>query len=367
MIETSLYTFIALSITGGLLTLLGSVGIFISLIVQRRLARLQEILEEFISLSYRSEVNLTGQMYGLIEKYQMSYLFPAGPRKLILRYIDLNILFILLLWSGVFFINYRAPLTPFLFVQLLPLGIAINASLFFRRLLRNTLDLENPLLDAIIPSPAKLRSISYLSHFINISVKSVLKQARLTLHLQIDDDAAEAGAKTIKVCLKEELSFDDFFYYLVIWQGDRPCFVSFGEVRYHFSPDPITGKPVPACRNINVPLGQFYSTSDGVNTSARFLLFTRGEKHPVQYAYQLRQGIDFLSSTEPDITVNHWIVYTIEAARINILTCGATLPYFHDLAPLFRLDGQRYFLIPAAAGRNPASSLQTCVDTVFID
>ena len=64
-----------MAISGGLLTLLGSVGIFISLIIQRRLDRLQDTLEG-ISLSYRSETNLTGLMYNLIEKYQMHYMVP---------------------------------------------------------------------------------------------------------------------------------------------------------------------------------------------------------------------------------------------------------------------------------------------------
>ena len=367
MIRTTLYTFIVLSIAGGLLTLLGSVGIFISLIVQRRLGRLQEILEEFVHLSYRSEVNLTGQMYSLIEKYQMNYLFPKKPRILILRYIDLNIFFILLLWSTVFFIYYRPPFSPLVLFQLLPLFIGIYASLFFRRLLRNTIDLENPLLDAIIPSPVKLRSISYLSHFINLSVKSVLKQARLTLHLQLHDD--EDAVRTINVCLKEELSFDDFFYYLVIFEEEIPRFVAFGEIRYHFSPDPITGKPVPACRNINAPLGKYSGSLDRGKVTAKFLIFTRGEKHPVQYFYELRQGINFLVSTgNPDITVNHQIVYAVKADRIQILTCGTALPLFHELAPLFHFNGRRFFLdLAKQKGRDLSSSLQTCQDEVFID
>jgi len=364
MIRTTLYTFMILSIAGGLLTLLGSVGIFISLIVQRRLGRLQDILEEFINLSYRSDINLTGQMYSLIEKYQMNYIFPQKPRFLILRYIDFNIFLVLLLWSVSFLMHYQPPFSPFVIIQLLPLFIGIYASFFFRRLLRNTIDLENPLLDSIIPSPVKLRSISYLSHFINLSVKSVLKQARLTLHLQSEKD----DEQTVRVYLKEELSFDDFFYYLVIFEEERPCFVGFGEIRYHFLPDPITGKPVPACRNINVPLGEFSTSRDCKNTTAKFLIFTRGEKHPVQYFYQLRQGINFLASTgTPEITVNHQIVYSIKADRLMILACSVSLPYFHEFSPQFCLNGRRCFLDPNVQEQDLLSSLLTCEDEVFID
>ena len=69
MFELQSYLRVILSICGGLLTLLGSVGIFVSLTVQRRVERLQDILEEFMDLSYQSEINLTGKMFKLIEKY----------------------------------------------------------------------------------------------------------------------------------------------------------------------------------------------------------------------------------------------------------------------------------------------------------
>lgn len=365
MINTDLYTYIVLSIAGGLLALLGSVGIFISIIVQRRLDRLQEILEEFINLSYRREINLTGLMYNLIEKYQMNYIFPQKPHFLILRYIDVNIFFILLLWSGSIFSIFQPPVKPILFVQLIPLFIGIFASLFFRLLLRNTLSLENPLLETIIPSPTKMRSISYLSHFINLSVKSILVQARLSLHLELSHEQN----KTIKVrvLLKEELSCDDFFYYLVLEKDQEVFFISFGEIIFHFAPDPITGKPVPVCRNLNIPLGNFFVKSMPETITASLLIFARGEKHPVQYIYQLVEGIGFFSTlSNPNIVVNHQIIYTIEGEKVKILANDASIPYLNAVSSFFHVDANRYYLEPAPS--NELSSLiKHCKEEVFID
>lgn len=365
MFKDTLYTFIILNIAGGLLTLLGSVSIFISLIIQRRLDRLQEILEEFINLSYRSEVNLTGQMYNLIEKYQMHYILPKGPRFLILRYIDFNVIFITVLWIFTVLINFEPPFSFLFLLQLLPLSIGIFAILFFRRLLKHSINLENPLLDNIIPAPIKLRSISYLSHFINISVKSILEQARLTLHINI----ISAGEQSIQgsVVLKEELSFDDFFYYLVICEEETPSFISFGEIHFNFPPDPITKKPVPACRNLNVPLGHFIINGVSEELKATFLVFTQGEKHPVQYVYQMVKGSSFFSPhSSPDITVNHQIVYSVENDLINILECRSNLPHLKELSTRFKFDRKRCF-IDLLNEDIKKDGLICCEDTVFID
>ncbi|PKM90681.1 MAG: hypothetical protein CVU87_01585 [Firmicutes bacterium HGW-Firmicutes-12] len=365
MIITDLYIYIILSIAGGLLTLLGSVGIFISIIVQRRLDRLQEILEEFINLSYRSEINLTGHMYNLIEKYQMNYIFPQKPHFLILRYIDINIFFIILLWTGSLLSFFQPPLRPFLFLQLLPLAIGIYASFFFRRLLRNTLSPGNPLLETIIPSPIKMRSISYLSHYVNLSVKSILKQARLSLHLQLYPE--KNGNTTVRVLLKEELSCDDFFYYLILQDNKDTLFISLGEIIFHFSPDPITGKPVPVCRNLNVPLGLFSMQESPQDLSAKLLIFTRGEKHPVLYSYLLEKGTGFFFSIcNPDIMVNHQILYKINNEQIKILANSTSIPYFNELSSFFHLDATRYYL-NSPASSNVSSPLKTCSDGVFID
>lgn len=368
MIETNNYSVLLLAVAGGMLTLLGSVGIFIPIIVQKRLDRLQDILEDFINLSYRSETNLTGLMHNLIEKYQMNYLFPHKPRFLILRYIDVNIFFILVIWITAFLLAYQPPLSPHLLLQLIPLLIGIYASFFFRRLLRNTIDLEKPLLETIIPPPVKLRSISYLSHFVNLSVKAILTQARLTLHVNLSQEEEEKGQVQAEVFLKEELSCDDFFYYLILQEEEKALFSAFGEIILHFPSDPVTGKPVPVCRNLNIPLGSFAMQPHGGDLSAKLLIFTRGEKHPVQYTYRLAKGIGFLSSASgPEIVVNHQITYTIKQNQIKILAYNASIPLFENLSPFFLLNGERYYLNVVSSTDNLTSHIVNCQDKVFID
>lgn len=365
MFKDTLFTFLILNIAGGLLTLLGSVSIFISLIIQRRLDRLQEILEDFTNLSYRSEVNLTGQMYNLIEKYQMHYILPKGPRFLILKYIDFNVIFIIFLWTGTILLNFERPFSCIFIIQLLPLMVGIFAVLFFRQLLRNTINLENPLLDNIIPAPTKLRSISYLSHFINLSVKSILKQARLILHIDIISDANNSIMG--KVFLKEELSFDDFFYFLLIKKDETPFFISFGEIYFDFPPDPITRKPVPACRNLNVPLGQFIFNDIPEEIEATFLVFTKGEKHPVQYTYQMtKESNSFSPKNSPDITINHQVVYSVENKQINILECRTNLPHLKELSNMFEYNRNRCY-IDLLNNDIKKEKLICCKDSIFID
>ncbi len=366
MINSSSYVFIILSIATGLLTLLSSVGIFISLIIQRRVDRLQEILEEFINLSYRNETNLTGLMYNLIEKYQMHYIFPQKPLKLITQYIDCSIFFVSLLWAGSLLANYQPPFSPWLFIQIFPLIIGIFTSFFFRILLRDTINQENPLLETIVPAPTKLRSISYLSHFINVSVKSILQQARLSLHLSWEKD--EQNKKKINVLLKQELSFDDFFYFLLLSYEEKPCFVSFGELHFRFPPDHITGKPVPAQRNINIPLGHFHFNDLPEKLTAEFLVFTQGEKYPVQYNYQLTQGTNFLSSqSNPQVNVNHQIVYTFAKKKIKILSCEANIPFLKEFNPFFYLNGERYYINTLEHMAPDNLQLRTCTEEIFID
>lgn len=365
MLNPEIYPQVLLAISAGLLTLLGSVGIFLSLIVQRRLDHLQDTLEEFINLSYRSETNLTGQMYNLIEKYQLYYMFPQLPRIMILRYIDINVIFIIIIWGALLISTYQPPLRLTTLVELLPLAAGVYATLFFRNLLRNTITLENPLLDSIIPVPTRLRSISYLSHFINLSVKSILKQARLTLFLTIKE------GHRIDISLKEELSFDDFFYYLIIFEEEsqRPLFVGFGEIIFHFPADPITGKPVPLRRNINIPLGGFHQEEKDLPTlQALLLIFTSGEKHPVQYKYQLEQETTFYSTKNiPESSVNHQIVYKIQEQRIKLIECDIELPYFSDLQTNFRLDGKRHYLHLSGVQSPDSPHLQICEEQIYID
>jgi hypothetical protein len=304
-------------------------------------------------------------MYNIIEKYQMNYIFPQKPHFLILRYIDINIFFIILLWTGTLLSFFQPPFRPFILLQLIPLAIGIYASLFFRRLLLNTLSPENPLLETIIPSPIKMRSISYLSHYVNLSVKSILKQARLCLHLQLYPE--KDGQTLVRVLLKEELSCDDFFYYLELEDGKETLFISLGEIIFHFSPDPITGKPVPVCRNLNVPLGVFSMHESSNDLSAKLLIFTRGEKHPVQYSFQLEKGTGFYSSiSNPDIVVNHQILYKIKDEQIKILANSTSTPYFNELSSFFYLDSTRYYLTSPTSG-DLSASLVNCKESVFID
>ena len=114
---SSLHPFIVISMIGGLFTLLGSVGIFISIIIQRKVERLQAILEEFIDLSYKSDLNLSGNMYNLIEKYQMHYHLPDTPRSILQSYINITLGLVIFLWLSLYFTSYD--LNSFSFFHLL--------------------------------------------------------------------------------------------------------------------------------------------------------------------------------------------------------------------------------------------------------
>jgi hypothetical protein len=163
------------------------------------------------------------------------------------------------------------------------------------------------------------------------------------------------------------LSCDDFFYYLELEDGKETLFISLGEIIFHFSPDPITGKPVPVCRNLNVPLGVFSMHESSNDLSAKLLIFTRGEKHPVQYSFQLEKGTGFYSSiSNPDIVVNHQILYKIKDEQIKILANSTSTPYFNELSSFFYLDSTRYYLTSPTSG-DLSASLVNCKESVFID
>ncbi len=97
------------SITESLVTLLASMGIFVSLIIKRRVERLQEILEEFIDLPYHDEVNITGRMFNLIRKYTMQYQLPNRPIKVILAFTYLTTVIIIFNWLIILYKQYRPP------------------------------------------------------------------------------------------------------------------------------------------------------------------------------------------------------------------------------------------------------------------
>ncbi|MFZ5640981.1 MAG: hypothetical protein ACOY4Q_09875 [Bacillota bacterium] len=361
MFDLQSYLRVILSLCGGLLTLLGSVGIFVSLTVQRRVERLQDILEEFMDLSYQSETNLTGKMYKLIEKYQMHYLVPKGPSRIIMLYVNLTIVTVILSWSGILLIGYRTPWQWRLMLYVLPVITGLGILLFYRFLLKNAINpVANALLSPLIPPPTHLRSVSYLSRYVNVSVKSILKHARLRLLVK----TADSGAV---VLLKEELSFDDYFYFLHMQDEDnRPVFTGFGELKMFFGQEAITGKPVPAARNVNVPLGFIKApVSEDKTFEARFLIFPWGEKHPIEYIFRMhsRQS-NIVMADEPEISVNYMITYRVRQNRLEIIEDKTKLAYFRELAPGFILDNRRRYL-PGGDVCLP-ETVQICEQPIYI-
>ncbi len=369
MFDLQSYLRVILSLCGGLLTLLGSVGIFVSLTVQRRVDRLQDILEEFMDLSYHTETNLTGKMYKLIEKYQMHYLVPKGPSSIIMLYINLTIVIVILCWSGILLGGYRAPWEWRMLVYILPVITGLGILLFYRYLLKNAINpVANALLSPLIPPPTHLRSVSYLSRYVNVSVKSILKHARLRLLVK----TVNAGGL---VLLKEELSFDDYFYFLQLQdEHNHILFTGFGELKMTFGHEPVTGKPVPAARNVNIPLGLLagpalqnnLSGHDKKTFEARFLIFPWGEKHPIEYVFRMhsRQS-NIVMADEPEISVNYMITYRVRHNKLEIIEDQTKLPYFRELAPGFMLNNRRYYWTGGEIC-SPAT-VQTCEQPIYID
>lgn len=347
MVTIELYFLVLSALAGGLLTLLGAVGIFVSLIIQRRVERLQDILEELLDLSFKNETNLTGQLHRLIKKYQMHYILPSTPVQTMLIYINLTITVVILLWTGMFALTYNGPFHWTSLLYFLPIAIGLSLMLFFRNLLKSIINpVEHSLLKPIIPAPHKLRSISFLSNYVDISLKSLLIQARLSLVLRCTSDKQE-DPKLLDVILKEELSLDDYFYYLVISSEGKVLFTAFGHLLLEFEPDPITGKPVPILRNINIPLGKTHLSKETFNSlDANFLLFPQSEKNPIQYLFHLQEDGDvFRSSLQPEITINHLIVYKTEGRRLKILENQSKIPSLGEYE-VFSLNNKRHYLCP---------------------
>lgn len=342
MFVKSSYLLVIISIGSGLLSLLGSVGIFVSLIVQRRVERLQEILEELVDQTYQENTNLTGKIFQLINRYQMHYLLPDGPSRTILWYINLTIGIVILLWVGLLALAYQPPWQPQSFLYLLPILAGLVVMTFFRRLLKNAINpLDNRLLNAIIPPPFQLRSVSFLSRYVNISVKSLLKQARLNLVVR---KSVFQGSQLAEVVLKEELSFDDFFYYLVLEEMDTPRFLAFGQLIMRFPEDPVTGKPVPVQRNVNITLGFLPWQELDQEVAATLLIFTHGEKNPIQYIYRLFPDTHYYATVDQaECTVNQRITYKIHDNKINILSSDPSIPFLKAAATWFTLDGKRRY------------------------
>ncbi|MDD2422079.1 MAG: hypothetical protein PHC60_07505 [Heliobacteriaceae bacterium] len=336
MFSGELY-FALLSVAAGLLTLLGSTGIFVSLVVQRRLERLQDILEEFLELPYAEKRNLSVPMINLVRKYQMHYLFPDRPGKSILFFLNFTLGLVLFIWAAILLTAPGWPPRPLSWLQLLLFAmIALNIYLF-RRLLQHTVNpTGTPLFNPIIPPPHLLRSVSYLSRYVTVSVKLILGQARFALAITADGT----------VYLKQELSFDDFYYLLFSLAGE---FAAWGELRLHFPPDPITKKPVPMQRNIEIPLGSLSPENQaalyggGPVFPLYMLVFPRGEKHPIQYEFFLEQfSTGFHSRPFPEATVQPAVTYQVSAKQLVILENSGILPGFTSRQN-FPWNGERYY------------------------
>ncbi|QGG47586.1 hypothetical protein [Heliorestis convoluta] len=331
------------SAAAGLLTLLGSTGIFVSLVVQRRMERLQTILEDFLELPYSENKNLAGSMVHLVRKYQMHYLFPNRPGRTILLYLDFTLTIIATLWLTILVLTFEWPLQPFFWFQCLLLLLISGNIYLFRRLLQQTISpTENPLFNPIIPAPYRLRSISYLSRYVNVSVKSVLQQARFALAI------TEKG----ELRLKQELSFDDFYYFLYCHEKE---FIAWGELRLHFPSDPITKKPIPLQRNIEIPLAQLSEETMGSPQDIlhiTFYVFPQGEKHPIQYDFLLNQeDRSYHSRPFPEMTVQSSIVFQVKEKQLFLLEGENQLPHHTLYTHTYQWDGQRYYSEKPAEGK----------------
>ncbi|KAB2952729.1 hypothetical protein F9B85_08755 [Heliorestis acidaminivorans] len=343
MFSPELFISFLWSAAAGLLTLLGSTGIFVSLVVQRRIERLQSILEEFLELPYSENKNLAGPMVHLVRKYQMHYLFPNRPGRTILLYLDFTLMLIAFLWLTILSLSFQWPIDPFFVFQCFLMALIAGNVYLFRRLLQQTISpTGNPLFNPIIPPPYRLRSVSYLSRYVNVSVKSVLQQARFALSITADGEFR----------LKQELSFDDFYYFLYCKEKN---FLAWGELRFNFPPDPITKKPTPLQRNMEIPLGRLTEPALEVNQEPllmTFYIFPQGEKHPVQYDFILhKEDEGYHSRPFPEMTVQSSLVFQVKQSQLYILEGAKMLPY-HDLyESTYLWNGQRYYSEKPAEGK----------------
>ncbi len=344
MFEFTSLAQILTSITESLVTLLASMGIFVSLIIQRRVDRLQEIMEEFIDLPYHDEINITGRMFNLIRKYTMQYQLPNRPIKVMLAFTYLTTVIIIFNWLILLYKQYRPPLQSETVMFLISVGAGLFTVLFFLTLLKNTINLaHNHFLVPLIPPPERLRSVSFLSRFINVSLLAIIKQARFSIVMRA---TRKDELDIFELVLKQELSFDDFFYYFYLEQDDTLQFISFGEVKYEFPPDPITGKPVPMQRNLNVPMGEvrLANARDTVYVG-HYYLFPREEKNPLHFMFNFRHEGQFIVPVEkPVIALNHSVIYRFSENRIQLIELKENIPYLEKLLPTIVADGKRRFI-----------------------
>ena len=370
MFQFESYLAIALAINSGALTLLGSVGIFVSLIIQRRVERLQDILEEFTDLSYHQDINLTGKMYKLLQKYQMQYLLPDRPSQTILAYIDVTTLFVIVSWLVLIIMTFTAPWNMKSFFYLIPLLWGLILLILFRQLLKYAINpVGNKLLQTIIPPPTKLRSVSFLSSYINVSVLSILQQARLSLVIRLNISGHhQHHSLPGEIILKQELSFDDFFYYIQITQDEKPIFLGLGELEVSFPNDPLTNKPVPIQRNVNIPLGRITFPADVQMVQCQLLIFARGEKHPIIYRFDLfREGKVFCVNDEPRASIYTGITYKINQDRLELVESNYQSAWLEYLFTRCSFNNKRIFFTGNSL-KEPidVEKLCSCLDQIYV-
>lgn len=305
MFQLDTYFFIILNITSGLLSLLGAVGIFISLIIQRRVGQLQDILEELLDLSYEEGTNNTVKIQNLIYKYQMQYILPVNPIKTVILYINLNIALQVLFWIWLLYMTYRSPFKMETLVYLWPMAAIFGVMLFYRHLIKSTINpVGNHMFNAIIPSPRYLRSIAFLSSYVNVSVRNMIQQSRPTPVIR------QKSQDVWEVILKEELPLDDYHYFLTLQDEEKITFYAYGHIIIELDADPITGKPRPTARNLNIPLGEISKNLRLSKPEVSFLIFPKGEKHPIEFIYALKQvNTVYFAPGFPQISTNHLVTY----------------------------------------------------------
>lgn len=360
MFDEQTFYRLVLSIVGAATTLLGSVGIFVSLTIQRRVEKLQDILEEFLDLSYHNDNNITGSMYKLIEKYQMHYMFPDTPVRIIIHYINFTILTVFLSWTAIMIEDITWSWSWMSLLKTIPVLLGLVLLVFYRILLKNIIyPFGNNMMSPLIPPPAQLRSVSFLSRYVNVSVKSILRQARLRLLIKPGPDGQA------KVILKEEISFDDYLYYLVLSAGATPIFVAYGKLDIHFGNEPVTGKPVPVAKNVNIPMGfipEEQLTEE--NYEAKLFIFPKGEKHPLEYVFNLKkQGEIIVMTSDPELSVNYMITYQIDHDKLMILKGEADPPFFTSFFGISFLKGRRFSCLKPV----DEDKFQPCSENIYID
>lgn len=360
------YNLTILSVVGSILGLLGTVGIFVSLVIQRRVEKLQDILDEIVDLSYQSEQNLTSSIFRLIQRYQMYYILPISTTKAVMLFLDYTLLFTTVCWLSSLFATFEPPLRPEGLIYILPIIGALLLMVLYRNLLRNAINpLEYKMFNSIIPPPTQLRSVSFLSGYVNVSVRSLLQQARLSTVLRKIQREDKRGQTVFEaeVVLKEELSFDDFFYYYS-FPLQEGYFVSFGFLQIRFPPDPVTKKPVPVGRNINIPLGWVnWLDLPKRQLKATLLILPLGEKHPIRYTFELFEEKNYYAPlAKPVVTVDREITFSVANGKITILQGHEKLPAYEICQDLLHINQKRMYISSTRLGENP----QECLEDISI-